>query len=339
MSIGRAFCRRATLLAALACASLHAADFDIVALGVEGGLDDGNLSSYLIRARGDERYLALDAGSLLSGIRAGLSRGAFDTSQSAKAGAGAILREGITGYFISHAHLDHVAGLMIAATDDAGPKPIYGFATTLDALDRDYFNWTAWPNFADRGAAPALGRYRLVDERAGQWFVIAGTSMSGCLYPLWHDRVTSSMILLRAGDGYFAYFGDTGPDALAQGHRLADVWRVLAPLLRGHQLRGMLIEASYPDDVADTQLFGHLTPAWLLRELQALRQSAGGADALRGLPVLIGHIKPSLIEGRDTRALVEAQLDAGNALGVRFFFPSQGERYRLDEHGAVQPGH
>lgn len=309
------------------------AAFEVVALGVAGGLDDGNLSAYLVRAPGAGRYLALDAGTLLPGIARAAAQGAFADAPASGQGldrAGLVLREQVAGYFISHAHLDHVAGLLIASTDDTGPKPVYGLPQTLDTLSQDYLNWQAWPNFADRGPAPALGRYQLRDTAPGQCFAVAGTGLSGCVHPLWHDRVVSSMVLLQAGGAYYAYFGDTGPDALSGGgHRLAQVWAVLAPLVRSGALKGLQIEVSYPDDVPDAQLFGHLTPAWLLRELHALAAAAGGPRALAGVTVVVDHIKPSLAAGRDPRALIAAQLAAGNDLGVRFVLPEQGQVVKI----------
>jgi 3',5'-cyclic-nucleotide phosphodiesterase len=311
----------------------RATDFELVALGVHGGLSDGNLSAYLVRVPGQPHYLALDAGSVLPGIAAAQAQGAFADIQPPAGDpltpSGYVLRQAIGAYFISHAHLDHVQGLLIAATDDVGPKPIYGLSSTLDVLSADYFNWQAWPNFADRGAAPALGRYRLTAEPVGQRFAVADTGLEGALYPLTHDRVSSSMILLRHEDAYLAYFGDTGADAVQHSALLGQAWQALAPLLRRHALRGIVIECSYPDDVPDTQLFGHLTPTWLLRELHRLAQAAGGPENLRGLPVLVTHIKPSLLAGRDPAALIAAQLTAGNDLGVRFVFPRQGQRFVL----------
>ena len=322
----------AVVISTCGIAGMARADgFDLVALGVEGGLDSGNLSSYLIRASGDQRYLALDAGTLLPGITEGLRRHAFGSlpAQREDTPAGYVFHQLIAGYFISHAHLDHVAGLVVASPDDSGHKPVYALAATNAALSRDYFNWSAWPNLADRGKPPALGRYRLEDEAPGTTFAVADTTMTARIYPLWHDGVVSSMVLLKSGDSYFAYFGDTGPDALSGGHPLADVWAVLAPLVRRHALKGMLIETSFPNDVPDQRLFGHLTPAWLLRELHSLAQAAGGVHALKGLPVLIGHIKPSLQAGRDPRALIAAQLARGNTPGVAFRFPTQGEQLRF----------
>ena len=318
-----------------AMSATHAATargFELVALGVEGGLDQDDLSAYLLRAPGDTRYLALDAGTLVPGIRRALARGArFATPPGVPApDVATVLRQRIAAYFISHAHLDHVGGLLIAAPEDAGSKPVYGLASTLDALARDDFNNVTWPNFSDRGQA-AIGRYRLIDETPGAAFPIAGTTLTGTLLPLWHDRVVSSMLLARAGAQAFAYFGDTGPDALASGHDLADAWRLLAPLVARHRLAGLLIEVSYPDGTPDTRLYGHLTPTWLLRELRVLERDAGGPGALRGLNVIVGHIKPSLARGVDPRATIAAQLAAGNTLGVHFLFPRQGDVLHLPD--------
>lgn len=42
--------------------------FDIVALGTGGGIDESSLSSYLVSVPGKDRYIALDAGSLMHGL-------------------------------------------------------------------------------------------------------------------------------------------------------------------------------------------------------------------------------------------------------------------------------
>lgn len=305
--------------------------FELVALGVEGGIRTDNLSAYLLKAAGDDTFLGLDAGTLVSGIQVALAHGALPEAHGSDlAAAGNVLHTGIAGYFISHAHLDHIAGLVIASPDDRGSKPLYGLASTTERISADYFNWDAWPNLASTGKAPALGRYTLTAEPAGAWFDVTGTSLKAAIYPLWHDSAVSSMILLRHGDAYYAYFGDTGPDALSKGqHRLADIWQVLAPLVRAHQLKGLQIEVSSPNDVPDAQLFGHMTPAWLQRELAALATQAGGSDALRGLPVVVDHIKPSLEPGRDPRALIASQLAEGDTTGVRYVVIGQGDRVKL----------
>ncbi|MHC1480815.1 MBL fold metallo-hydrolase [Frateuria aurantia] len=306
--------------------------FELIALGVNGGLTDGDLSAWLLRAAGDRHYLGLDAGTVLPGIAAGLRQHAFDdfmaTPGSALTRQGQIFTDGISGWFISHPHLDHVAGLLIASTDDTA-KPVYGLPQTLDALSRNYFNWSAWPNFADRGPAPALGRYRFQPHVPGELFPLQGTQLQGQLFELKHDRMISSMLLLHEGMAWFAYFGDTGPDQVQGSHCLADIWTALAPLIRQRQLSGMVIEVSYPDGIDDQHLYGHLTPAWLLTELHRLAAAVGGRQPLAGLTVVIGHIKPSLRAGHDPRQLIERQLRQGNDLGVRFVLPRQGQRLWL----------
>ena len=47
---------------------------------------------------------------------------------------------------------------MIASPDDS-KKPIYALPSVNAALVETYFNWQAWPNFADRGKAPQLKKY------------------------------------------------------------------------------------------------------------------------------------------------------------------------------------
>ena len=56
-------------------ASQALAAFDVVALGVNGGVEEGNLTSYLVRSDDQKLYLGLDAGSVMPGIRKALEKG------------------------------------------------------------------------------------------------------------------------------------------------------------------------------------------------------------------------------------------------------------------------
>ena len=102
--------------------ALAIAGFDVVALGVDGGVSDGNLTSYLIRSDNQPRYVALDAGSLLPGIAKGLEKGSFPQVTPELAAPytpqGYVFRQLIGSYFISHGHLDHVAGLIVGSPED-----------------------------------------------------------------------------------------------------------------------------------------------------------------------------------------------------------------------------
>ena len=74
----------ATLSAAtLLTAPALGAGFDVTAIGVRGGLDDGNLSAWMIAPAGETKADMCDAGSLVNGIetarRLGTLKGSLDT--------------------------------------------------------------------------------------------------------------------------------------------------------------------------------------------------------------------------------------------------------------------
>ena len=304
------------LLAALASAAQPASGpaFTVVPLGVRGGLDESNLSAYLVAPAGSPAYACLDAGSLRTGIEKAVANKVFGGE------AEAVLKQNVKAYLLSHAHLDHVAGLLLNAPDDA-PKPIYGLASCLDILQTDYFNWRAWPNFGDGGAAPALGKYHCQPLLPGAETAILGTDLRVRAFPLSHGQgYESAAFLLRSQASYLLYLGDTGADALEHSHHLHDLWLVVRPLIAAGQLRAIFIEASYANEQPENLLFGHLTPARLLQELAALNELAG-AVALRAVPIVITHRKPPA----SNEATIARQLAEGNQLGLKLVFPVQGQ--------------
>ena len=143
------------------------------------------------------------------------------------------------------------------------------------------------------------------------------------------NHYPSSAFLVRSGEEYLLYCGDTGPDEVEGSDGLEKVWAAAAPLIREGRLRGILLECSYPDGRSPAQLFGHLTPEWQMKELHRLAAAVDPAQperALNGLKVAVTHIKPSLEKGKQPRQLVEEQLRQRNDLGLQFLFPEQGQR-------------
>lgn len=313
-------------------ASQAMAAFDVVALGVNGGVEEGNLTSYLVRSDDQKLYLGLDAGSVMPGIRKALEKGSFPQVTAENAAPltpqGAVFRNLIGGYFISHGHLDHLAGLIIGSPEDS-KKPIYGTADTIGTLRQHYFNGRVWPNFTDSGSGLRIGTYRLNLQRPEQRFSLGLTGLDGNIYPLSHGGTSSSMILVSRNNQSFAFFGDTGPDEVEKSKNLDTVWRVLGSEIKAKRLKGLIIETSYPDDVPDSKLYGHLTPHWLLKELASLQQHADGDGSLKDLTVIISHVKPSLKAGADPEKEIMAQLEKGNNLGVKFVRMQQGDRLEL----------
>jgi len=312
---------------ALACA---ADGLDVVVLGGLGGIQDGNLSAYMIHPHGDRRAVTCDAGTLVNGLRVADEKGTLNDvtvpADSTLSRVGVVLTSDIKGYLVSHAHLDHVAGLLIASPDDS-KKPIYALASVNSALVDTYFNWQAWPNFADRGKAPQLKKYALQDLKPGAATPLQDTAMTVTAYPLSHGGVESTAFLIEsAGDGVLC-FGDSGPDSVEKSTRMRDVWSAVADKVRQRRLKAILIEASYTSDRPDNLLFGHLTPKWIMKSLHELDEMAGG-KALKDLPVVVTHIKYSLTREQPQKQM-QAELDAQNDLGVRFLLPQQGTRWHF----------
>ncbi|MET4106886.1 3',5'-cyclic-nucleotide phosphodiesterase [Hymenobacter sp. UYP22] len=292
--------------------------FTVVPLGVKGGLAEGNLSAYLVAAVGSPAYVCLDAGTVYGGVEKAVA------SKALTGAAGEIIRTTIKAYLISHAHLDHVAGLLLNAPDDT-PKSIYGLPDCLTTIQNDYFNWRAWPNFGPGGTPPALGKYQLRELVPGREIPVENTPLQVQTFVLSHGRPTqSAAFLVRSGRNYLLYLGDTGADAVEQTDNLRRLWEAVAPLVKARQLKGVFMEASYANSQPEKQLFGHLTPALLLQELGVLAQLAG-PEAVRGLPVVITHIKPTAGNEKDIRQ----QLREANTLHLRLIFPEQGHLLEL----------
>ncbi|MBB5710700.1 MBL fold metallo-hydrolase [Sphingomonas xinjiangensis] len=323
----RAFALAALLATAAAPAP---SGFDMVVLGARGGIEDGNLSSYLIRPQGDPRGVTCDAGTLVQGLRVAEAKGAFkDVRVSAGeelSRVGYVLKHDIKGYLISHPHLDHLSGLIIASPDDAA-KPIYALPSVNAEIARSYFRPGPWSNFTDRGAEPRLGKYHVVDLKPGTPTPLAGTTMTVTPFPLAHGGMESTAFLLEHDRDAMLCFGDTGPDAVEHADKLQRVWSAVAGRVRAKQLKAIVIEVSFANDRPDDKLFGHLTPRHLLGELHKL-EALAGKGSLKDLPIIIGHIKYAL-SGTQPQAQILSELGAGNDMGVRFHIAEQGQRWRF----------
>ena len=280
--------------------------FTVIPLGVRGGLDESNLSAYLVAAAGSQDYICLDAGTLYAGLEKAAAL--FNLPP------GAILRSRVKGYFISHPHLDHVAGLIINAPDDSA-KNIYGLPACLTTLQEKYFSWKNWANFGDEGEKPQLKKYHYVAMEPGREIPADNTPLFVEAFPLSHGKpYESTAFLVRSGEQYLLYFGDTGADSVEGSDRLHTVWQTVAPLIKAGTLKAIFIEVSFPDEQPIKSLFGHLTPTLLQQEMAALARLTG-APALSNLPIVITHRKRELM--------------AANPLRLKLIFPQQAHRLDL----------
>jgi cAMP phosphodiesterase len=291
--------------------------FRIVPLGVLGGIDESNLSAYMIAAAGTSNYVCMDAGTLHYGIQKAIDNKVFSIP------AEQVLKHYIKGYFISHAHLDHIAGLIINSPDDT-TKNIYALASTIETIKTNYFTWESWANFADEGEKPALKKYHYQTLTPDSITAVKNTAMTVQAFPLSHSNLTSTAFLLNSNDAYVLYLGDTGADEIEKSHKLHNLWLAIAPLVKNHKLKAIMIETSFPDEQPDKILFGHLTPHWLMAELDDLGSLTGYAE-LRGFNVIITHIKPPQINIDK----LKKQLVNENKLRLNLIFPNQGKVINL----------
>ena len=292
--------------------------FDVVPLGIRGGLDESNLSAYMIAPARSEKFVCVDAGTVRSGIKRAIALNTFKASESA------VFKSYIKGYLVSHGHLDHLSGLIINSPDDTS-KNIYAMPYVIDVLRDKYFSWESWANFADQGEKPALGKYHYQALKPGNEVEIANTELKVTAFELAHSSPYKSTAFLLENKGdYLLYLGDTGADRVEKSDKLAQLWKAVAELVKTKKLKAVFIEVSYDNEQPETQLFGHLTPKLLAEELAVLAELSG-RSAMAGLPVVITHIKPAT--GVESR--IKAELKQANAFGVRFVFPEQGRRLRF----------
>ncbi|MBL4631615.1 MAG: 3',5'-cyclic-nucleotide phosphodiesterase, partial [Paraglaciecola sp.] len=203
----------------------NAAIFELVTLGDSGGIQDGNLSAFLLRALSEPNYIALDAGTLVNGINISLANNAFKNlpvkKDNSLSDTGSILHHHIKGYLISHGHLDHVAGLLIASPEDNN-KPIYALKSVNQTMSNTYFNWQAWANFTDRGIPPLLNKYQIIDLVPKQTINLKNTQLTVTPFSLSHP-LESTAFVIEYQNSLFVYFGDTGPDEVEKQGKLAAV--------------------------------------------------------------------------------------------------------------------
>ena len=291
--------------------------FHVVPLGVLGGIDESNLSAYMAAPYGSNSYICLDAGTLHAGIDKAIANHVFTIPPEQ------VLKQYIKGYFISHSHLDHLAGLLINAPDDTA-KNIYAFADCINTFKTHYFTWKSWANFANEGEIPALNKYHYQVMTPGKEMDIEHTIMQVTAYPLSHSNLISTAFLIKSKDDCLLYLGDTGCDELEKSQNLNNLWKGIAPLLKAHQLKAIMIEVSFPDEQPDKTLFGHLTPRLLMKELTVLAGYTG-ASALRGFNIVVTHLKPPV----NNIVKIKAELTAENKLGLKLLFPQQGKEINL----------
>ena len=292
--------------------------FKVIPLGVKGGLDESNLSAYLVAANGSDQYICLDAGTIYKGLELAAANKLFNSLNPSS-----IQQQQIKGYFISHAHLDHTAGLIMNSPND-NTKNLYGLASVLEVFKKNYFTWSAWANFGNEGEAPILNKYTYQTLVPTKEIAIDNTGLFVTPFVLSHVKpYESTAFLVRNQNSYLLYLGDTGADKVEKSEQLAALWKAITPLVMKKQLKGVFIEVSFDNSVSEKALFGHLTPKLLIEEMGKLNQLSSGN--LKNTPLYVTHIKPC----DDCETKIKSEIQKANQIGLNVFYPSQASLIEL----------
>ena len=292
--------------------------FKVIPLGVKGGLDESNLSAYLIAANGSDQSICIDAGTIYKGLELAATKKLFKASNPS-----VIQQNNINSYFISHAHLDHTAGLIMNSPND-NAKNLYGLASVLEVFKKNYFTWSAWANFGNEGEAPILKKYTYKNLVPTTEIAIENTGLFVTPFVLSHVKpYESTAFLVRNQNSYLLYLGDTGADRVEQSEQLTALWKAVAPLVMNNQLKAIFIEVSFDNSVAEKALFGHLTPNLLMEEMGKLNQLANGN--LKNTALYVTHIKPC--DGCEVK--IKSEIQAANQFDLKISYPLQATLIEL----------
>ena len=292
--------------------------FTIIPLGVKGGLDEANLSSYMVAAKGSSNYICLDAGTINTGLQKAVNNKLFTESSAEE-----VQKNKIKAYFISHAHLDHVAGLILNSPNDS-PKNIYGFSSVIEIMKNNYFTAKSWANFGSEGDKPILNKYTYNYLTPGKEIEIPNTELHVTPYILSHvNPYESSAFLVRNNNNYLLYLGDTGADEIEKSNQLEQLWKAIADKVIAHALKAIFIEVSFDNAMPDKSLYGHLTPRLLMQEMKVLNKLSSGQ--LLTVPIYVTHIKPCT----SCESSIKNDISLSNTEGLTIKYTEQGKRIDL----------
>jgi cAMP phosphodiesterase len=159
---------------------------------------------------------------------------------------------------LTHAHLDHIAGLPLFIDDLfptlTSPITIHSTKAVIDTLERDIFNWSVYPRFSeltnDNGPVLAYNIYEPGDTFAVRHLTFESIEVN--------HRVPSTGFIISNGLGTIAMSGDTA--------EMDGFWCAVNNV---KDLSAVLLECAFPDELEElARVSHHLTPSRLKRELE-----------------------------------------------------------------------
>jgi len=175
--------------------------------------------------------------------------------------------------FITHCHLDHVAGLALLVDAVQGrksaPITVYGTEKIIASLKKHLFNWVLWPDFASIPTAerPSM---RWQEIAPGETVDIDGRRLTP--YPVSHTVGSVAYMVSNARSG-FLFSGDMSSTP--------ELWTALR---KESKLSKVIVDCSFPN--AEMELAArsmHFCPRSLIEDIRTMAHS---------IEFLIYHLKP-----------------------------------------------
>lgn len=197
---------------------------------------------------------------------------AFDAGSLAM-GTTAAQKKQIRDVVISHAHLDHIAGLPLYIDDLFAtikrPIQIHATAEVIEILERDLFNWSIYPRFSElRNEHGVVLEYRPFEVEKS--FAVKHLNVKAVNV---NHKVPSVGFVVSDGKTTFALTNDT-----------AEINRFWEIVNAEPNLSAVLVECAFPNELSEIAANSHhLTPSVLQAQLTKLKQNC---------PIYVVNIKP-----------------------------------------------
>lgn len=205
-----------------------------------------------------------------------------------------IHHEQIRDIVLTHAHLDHIAGLPLFiddlfATLDS-PITIHSTREVIETLERDVFNWSVYPRFSeltnDSGQVLAYNTFEPGDSFEIKHLAFKSIEVN--------HKVPSTGFLISDENSMVAMTGDTA--------EMNGFWDAVNA---EPQVSAILVECAFPDELIElAEVSHHLTPTRLRNELAKLDRD--------DCPVYVINLKPMYRE---------AVLEQVDKLGLEYLEP------------------
>ena len=159
---------------------------------------------------------------------------------------------------LTHAHLDHIAGLPLFVDDLfstlSSPVTVHSTEAVIETLERDVFNWSVYPRFSElaNDNGPVL-EYRTYSP--GDTFTVKHLTFRSIEV---NHRVPTTGFLVSDGQATIAISGDTA--------EMDEFWNAVN---QAEKVSAVLLECAFPDELEElARLSHHLTPARLRSEME-----------------------------------------------------------------------